>query len=436
MKLTEEMADAFQRIEKTSEHLFITGKAGVGKTTFLRYIVEHTQKNVIVAASTGIAAVTAGGVTLHSLFRIPPEVQDPQKPLQGHLYKSKIDLFTKLDMLIIDEISMVRPDTLDYIDNMLRLYRMCNQSFGGVQVVMFGDLFQLPPVVKTEEKKILLQFYRGVYFFYANALLKQGFRVIELTQVFRQSDNRFVRILNHIREYKLSTLDIDDLDELRDKQRSCDYNNDNIHICVFKKDVQRINSEMLGTPTHRFEAKLTGVFNQASAPCDITLALRVGARVMMNANDPHHFYFNGSMGRISDIKNNVVYVLLDDSDTPIAVAPYQWEMKGYVLQNGKIETKVVGTCTQLPLTLAWAITIHKSQGLTFDKVSLHTMGIFAPGQLYVALSRCRSMEGLVTESFINQKQIIIDEELVAFNEAVKKHKNIFDRYTYLSMNIK
>ena len=435
MTLTDEMTQAFQLIENTKECLYITGKAGTGKTTFLKYIVKNTHKNIMVAASTGIAAVNAGGVTLHSLFNIPLSVQNYKNLMNGHIKIYKMDMFLKLDTLIIDEISMVRPDTLDYIDRKLRLVRMCEEPFGGVQVVMFGDLHQLPPVVKKDEKEALLHIYRGIYFFYAHVFLKSGFRVIELTKVFRQTDARFVEILNHIRDYKLTARDINILDEVRDRRESRNYNNGHIHICAYKRDAQKINSEMLGTPTHTFEAKFEGSFPATSAPCDTSLSLREGARVMMIINDSEHRFYNGSMGEVTHITDSAIRVLLDNG-YEIEVTPFVWETKEYKMQDGKITAINRGSCSQFPLSLAWAITIHKSQGLTFDKVSIHASNIFASGQLYVALSRCRTMDGIISESFINNRHIIKDKELIAFEQAVKACKNIFNRNTYHSMSLK
>lgn len=435
MTLTNEMTQAFQLIEETKENLYITGKAGTGKTTLLKYIVSNTSKRVVVAASTGIAAINAGGATLHSLFNIPLGVQSPNDKMGGRFYPDKVALYQRIDTLIIDEISMVRPDTIDYIDRKLRLYRMRDEPFGGIQVVMFGDLYQLPPVLKKDEKDILLMFYRGVYFFYAHVFLKYGFRVIELNTVFRQSDSRFVEILNHIRNYKMTARDIEDLDVLRDRRESRNFDNDHIHICAFKKDVQKINSELLGQPTFQSGAVYAGDFPLNSTPCDGVLSLRVGARVMTTVNDPNHLYCNGSLGVVTSLAPGAIGVHLDTGND-IAVALYEWKAKEYKLVGDKIETIDKGSCTQYPLTLAWAITIHKSQGLTFDKVSIHANNIFAPGQLYVALSRCRSMEGIITESFINNKHIIPDKELIAFEKAYQAHKNIFNRDTYRSMKIK
>ena len=435
MTLTEEMTKTFQLIEETTECLYITGKAGTGKTTFLKYIVQNTHKHIIVAASTGIAAINADGTTLHSLFNIPMDIQDPNGMLQGNFRKDKVEMFQKLDTLIIDEISMVRPDVIDFIDRRLKLYRMSNEPFGGVQIVMFGDLYQLPPVVKNTDKEVLLQLYRGVYFFYAHAFKEHGFRVIELSTVFRQQDERFVEILNHIRNYRMTTKDIEDLDVLRNKRESHNYNNGYIHICTYKRDVQKINSTMLGAPSHKFAASFVGDFPASSASCDEVLALRVGARVMMLSNDPMHLYCNGSMGEVTAIEQQTITVKLDNGHI-VAVNPYKWENKEYKIEKGEITTIEKGSCTQFPLTLAWAITIHKSQGLTFDKVAIHANGIFAPGQLYVALSRCRTMNGIVSESFISNKHIIPDKELLAFERAYRARKNIFNRDTYRLMKIK
>ncbi len=435
MTLTNEMNQAFRLIEETKENLYITGKAGTGKTTLLKYIVKNTHKRIVVAASTGIAAINAGGTTLHSLFNIPLAVQNPNDQLKGRFYPDKVALYQRIDTLIIDEISMVRPDTIDYIDRKLRLYRMSDEPFGGIQVVMFGDLYQLPPVLKKDEKDILLMFYRGVYFFYAHVFLKHGFRVIELNTVFRQSDSRFVEILNHIRNYKMTARDIEDLDVLRDRRESRNFSNEHIHICAFKKDVQKINSELLGQPTFQSDAIYAGDFPQSSAPCDNTLSLRIGARVMMTTNDPNHLFYNGSLGVVTSIEPGAIGVHLDTGGD-IKATLYEWKAKEYKVEGEKIETVDKGSCIQYPLTLAWAITIHKSQGLTFDKVSIHANNIFASGQLYVALSRCRSMEGIITESFINNKHIIPDKELIAFEQAYQTHGNIFNRDTYRSMKIK
>lgn len=432
MTLTDEMSRAFQLIEETTESLFITGKAGTGKTTFLKYIVEHTHKNVIVAASTGIAAINAGGVTLHSLLGIPLEPQAPNSPMKSKLYKDKFELFKTLDTLIIDEASMVRPDVLDYVDRRLRLYRMNELPFGGIQVILFGDLFQLPPVIRKKEKAVLEQWYRGDYFFHSIALRNIGFRIIELSTVFRQSDQRFINMLNRIREYQLLPMDIEDLSERRDNRLSRDYSAKTVHICSLRRDADKINSQMIGEATHTFPAKFKNSFNPKSAPCDTELKLRVGARVMTLVNDGRQMFYNGSMGTVVEISEKQVKVLLD-AGHEVVIEPFTWTDHEYRVKDGKIEAIETGSCTQFPLALGWAITIHKSQGLTFDNIVIHCPYAFAPGMLYVALSRCTSLEGIVTDFFISSKAIIVDHELLAFNKACKSNSNKFNLDVYRAL---
>lgn len=432
MVLTDEMSRAFQIIEETTDCLFITGKAGTGKTTFLKYIVEHAHKNLIVAASTGIAAINAGGVTLHSLFGIPFEPQGPNMPIKGKLYQDKFKLFQMLDTLIIDEASMVRPDVLDYVDRKLRLYRLNELPFGGVQVILFGDLFQLPPVIKKNDEEILQQWYRGNYFFHSHALREVGFQIIELTKVFRQSDERFVNMLNRIREYQLLPMDIEDLSELRDNRQSQDYTTNAIHICSLRRDADKINDQMIGEATHMFPAVFQGDFNQKNTPCDLNLKLREGARVMTLINDSKQGFFNGSMGTVVSITQTKIGVLLDD-DHEVQIEPFTWVDREYKVNGNEIQTIEKGSCTQFPLALGWAITIHKSQGLTFDNIVIHCPYVFAPGMLYVALSRCTSMEGIVTDFFISRKAIKVDKELLAFNKVCQTNDNKFNLDVYRAL---
>lgn len=430
--ITDEMQQALNLINNTNSSIYVTGKAGTGKTTLLKHIIETVDKRFVIAAPTGVAAINAGGVTLHSLFAIPFGPIDPYSAIRPDFSQEKTEILNSIDALIIDEISMVRPDVIDFIDKRLKMCRENDLPFGGVQVIMFGDLFQLPPVVIDSEKTILLQMYSGAYFFYAKVFMEIGFQIIELNQIFRQSDQRFIELLNHVREYHLSYDDLEDLCELRDKKTSSVYDNQHIHICTHKIDVQRINESMLGEPTHTFYASVDGDFNVNSAPCDRKLMLRKDARVMILVNDRFQQYCNGTLGVIEDINDKAVVVKLDNGIT-VAIERYKWVTYEYKMKDGKIVANEKGSCVQFPVTLAWAITIHKSQGLTFDKVVIHTQGVFCPGQIYVALSRCRTLEGLVSDTFIDKRHIKPDYELIKFDKACKKFGNKFSKQTFKEM---
>ena len=430
MILTAEMEKAIDIIANSNHNLYITGKAGTGKTTFLKYIIKNIKKNFIVSAPTGLAAINAGGVTLHSLFSIPFGVLDPRKEPSG-FNQYKADILKMVDVLIIDEISMVRPDVLDYVDSRLRQYRDCAEPFGGMQVIMFGDLYQLPPVVPNGEKEILLRFYKNIYFFNACVFDETGFDVIELNTIFRQSDPEFIDLLNHIREYKVTNEDVELLSSLRSKRDSQNYDSQAIHICTHKNDVSEINNKMLGTPEKNYIAKITGEFNESASPCDLVLPLRVGARVMTLVNCPTDGYYNGSLGVVTKLEDDKVTVELDTKQT-VVITDNKWSCYEYKLENDQIKQEEKGSLTQMPLALAWAITIHKSQGMTFDKIVIHSKSCFCSGQMYVALSRCRTLEGIVTESFITKRDIVTNRALAHFEKQYKSNHNYFGENEYES----
>jgi len=417
MILTEEMNKVMELVEHTDDHVFVTGKAGSGKTTFLKHLIAHTRKRCMIAAPTGVAAINAGGMTLHSLFGIPFGPISPYDRLENKFTAHKTELLLRLELLVIDEVSMVRPDVLDTVDRKLRWVRNEDEPFGGVQVVMFGDLFQLPPVVKKQDRKILEEYYDDFYFFNALVFKRTGFHVAELTKIFRQTDETFIKILNDIRNYSVTSDELDMLSELKDKAASQSYDG-GIHICTHKADVERINAEKLGQSTFVYDADIQDKFPETSIPCDLHLRLRDGARVMALTNDAQKGYYNGMLGVVVGLDSGSVTVKIDNGRV-VKFERFTWENNQYVLKDDSIEAQKIGTCSQFPLTLAWAITIHKSQGLTFDKIVLHVAKTFCPGQLYVALSRCRTLEGIVSDAYITQKMVIPEYALTDFERAYK-----------------
>ena len=429
MTLTDEMKEAVDIISNTRNNVFITGKAGTGKTTLLKYLIENVKKDFIVTAPTGVAAINAGGATLHSVFNIPFEPYIPMNEIKMNMNKNKIDVIFSLDVLIIDEVSMVRPDIIDYIDKKMQICRGNKCPFGGAQIVMIGDLFQLPAVITKSEENVLRRYYNGMYFFNAIAFQKKGFNIIELSHVFRQSDEKFISLLNKIRDYSVSEDELDALAELRDKKESSNFNSKKIHICTHRDIVDEINTTMLGEHTHSYKALLSGKFKETSLLCNEELKLRIGARVMILVNGKNQEYCNGTLGVVTELNDFFISITTDD-EREVMLGRNEWFDHSYVVKDGKIEKVKNGSCKQFPVTLAWAITVHKSQGLTFDNVVLHVDRSFTPGQVYVALSRCRTMEGIVSDSYITKRHIIANEELLNFE---RKYKN--NRYTYGTMSL-
>lgn len=431
MELTDEMKKVMDIVENTRFNVFVTGKAGTGKTTLLRHLLRNVKKNMVVTAPTGVAAINAGGATLHSTFGIPFEPFCPFDNVTMNLPQHKIDVIYSLDVLIIDEISMVRPDVLDYIDKKMQLCRRNKEPFGGAQVVMFGDMFQLPAVITGSCKTVLSQFYGGGSFFNARVFREKGFYVVELDKVFRQTDEKFISLLNHVRNYSVTEDDLDELVELRNKKDSKDFESHRIHLCTHKANAEEINHRMLGKPTNTYKADLTGSFKESSMPCDAELKLRVDARVMILVNDGvSQRYCNGTLGNVVALTDNLITVKTDEGET-VKLERHKWIDYSYCLKDGKIEKTENGSCKQFPVTLAWAITIHKSQGLTFDCIALHVDKAFTPGHIYVALSRCRTLDGIVTDSYITKKHIIPNNDLIKFEEEYKKNGFTYGTMTLL-----
>jgi hypothetical protein len=323
---------------------------------------------------------------------------------------------------------MVRPDILDTIDRKLRWVRESQEAFGGVQVVMFGDLFQLPPVIKKDEQEILSRYYYDFFFFNALVWKHTGFHIVELTHIFRQTEQDFIDVLNNIRNYQVTADELDVLSETKDKAASQQYDTDAIHICTHRAEVDAINQEMLGTEeVGTYDAVITDKFPESSAPCDLSLKIRVGARVMSLVNDSSKGCYNGMLGIVLAMDTKHITVRMDSGVT-IKFERYTWSNTQYKLKGDKIEKEDIGTCSQFPLTLAWAITIHKSQGLTFDKVVIHVSRTFCSGQLYVALSRCRTLEGITSDAFITKRMIIPEYALTDFERAYKENNNYYGKH--------
>ena len=411
-----ELRTAWDFVENTGRSIFLTGKAGTGKTTFLKTVVERSRKRSVVVAPTGVAAINAGGVTIHSFFQLPfsPYVPGSHIKDKFDFSKQKRKIIASLDLLIIDEISMVRADLLDAIDAVLRRYRDHQQPFGGVQMLMIGDLAQLTPVVTPEDERLLKPYYDTPYFFGSRALSQTDYVTIQLTRVYRQQDDRFLNILNDIRTSHVTQADLDALNSRVQATPSPDA----IRLTTHNQLANFYNESALQHLTGKpfwYKAEISGTFPEYNYPTSEMLILKVGAQVMFVKNDPtgKHRYYNGRIGHVTYADQQKVLVVCPGDEKPIEVEPLEWENTRYTLNptTREIETDVQGTFRQLPLRLAWAITIHKSQGLTFDHAIIDANQSFAPGQVYVALSRCRSLEGLSLASPLDARAIITDQRV-------------------------
>ena len=409
-------------VEKTDMSLFLTGKAGTGKTTFLRDVVRHTKKKCIVLAPTGIAAVNAGAMTIHSFFQfgLGPFVKGVIEPKSDfRINKPKLELIRNLQLLIIDEVSMVRADLMDHIDVELRRIRRNSKPFGGVQLLMIGDLQQLPPIAHGGEDELLRQYYKTLYFFSSAALKSMKYSCIELKTVYRQTDGHFINILNHARECTLTNQDITDLNTRYIPDFSPKPEDGYIRLMTHNRQVDYINAtEMAKLDSHpfTFEAAVTGTFPEESYPTANSLTLKKGAQVMFIKNDPERRFINGTLGEVRSIDKNCIAVRLAESGKTIEVEPMEWQNIRYQFdeETKEISSKQIGRFKQYPLKAAWAITVHKSQGLTFDKAIIDVHAAFSPGQAYVALSRCRTLEGLVLSSPVSASVFMKDKAVDAY----------------------
>ena len=428
-----EFQDALQLITHTRQSVFLTGKAGTGKSTFLKYICNHTKKKYVVLAPTGIAAINAGGVTLHSFFKIPFRPMLPDDPdlslSHGRIFeffkypKEKRKIIAEVDLIIIDEISMVRADIIDCVDRILRVYSgNMRLPFGGKQLLFVGDVFQLEPVVPSDQKEILSLFYASPFFFSARVFKDINLVPIELQKVYRQTDPVFINVLDRIRNNAARKQELDTLNGRYFP--SFEPQNEDMYITLATRrdQVDFINEKKLAElPGEEYVSvgKIEGDFPESSLPTQLNLSIKEQAQVIFIDNDYERRWVNGTIGMVSGIdENGNVYVLLE-SGVEHLVEPTSWRNYKYKYneKERRIEEEIVGTFEQLPIRLAWAITVHKSQGLTFSRVVVDlTGGVFAGGQTYVALSRCTSLEGLVLKSKISSRDIFIRKEIVEFSQ--------------------
>lgn len=449
---TDRIVLAARFINSTRQHVFLTGKAGTGKTTFLRDLAQRTHKNFVIVAPTGIAALNASGVTIHSQFQLPFGSFLPTTGVEGdltgdsnfytqqslslkhHLSAQKKQVLRSIDLLIIDEVSMLRADILDAIDYRLRAAKgRHHQAFGGVQVLMIGDLYQLPPIVKQQEKHVLAKYYPSMHFFEALALKEGGMVFLELDKIFRQADDSFISVLNNLRNDTVTQADLDLLNARYKTEEEIREVGEVIRLTTHNRKADKINDEELENLKGKvtvFDSEIEDHFPENIYPLPGQLKLKEGAQVMFIKNDRsgEGRYYNGKLAKVVSIDAEEIEVQLADSEDRIVLEKYEWENKKYQLntENKELEEEVVGTFSQYPIKLAWAVTIHKCQGLTFDKAVIDVSDAFAPGQVYVAMSRLRSLEGLILSSKIAASAVSTDAQVVKYSKGQLANASLQD----------
>lgn len=437
METNPQLELAFNFLEYTGTSVFLTGKAGTGKTTFLRELKRRSPKRMIVLAPTGVAAINAGGVTIHSFFQLPfgpyiagaTEEVKAENRFTNKFSREKINIIRSMDLLVIDEISMVRADLLDAVSDMLSRYRDRTKPFGGVQLLMIGDLQQLAPVIKEEEWSLLKDHYDSPFFFSSHALQTVTYAGIELTHVYRQSDATFIGLLNRIRDHRVDAATL----QLLNKRYIPGFNPDDtegyIILTTHNYQAQQINQrklEQLEDRAYTYEAEVKDDFPEYSFPTEQHLVLKKGAQVMFIKNDssPEKRYYNGKIGRITAISSDNIMVRCGGEKEAITVTPEEWTNTKYSIdaETREITETITGSFRQYPLKTAWAITIHKSQGLTFERAVVDAGAAFTHGQVYVALSRCKTLEGLVLRSPLRTEALISDRTVKQFSDYVEQNQ--------------